>query len=191
MLLLPTNEFSRSVAIEPLPDGGIAVDVTADAAERRALARRFDLLEVRSLRGHGRLERDDDPAEVVLRGWLEAEVVQECVVSLEPVPARLCQTVERRYRRSGAPPSEPERFQPAGVIDLDDGEDEVDPLSGPEIDLGESFAEELGLALDPYPRAPGAAAIEATALAPYVRLGRAEPSRPFAALQQLGRKHAR
>jgi uncharacterized metal-binding protein YceD (DUF177 family) len=191
MLLLPTNEFSRSVAIHPWPDAGIAVDVTADPAERRALARRFDLLEVRSLRGHGRLERGDDPAEVVLRGWLEADVVQSCVVSLEPVPARLRQPIERRYRRSGAAPSEPERFQPTGAIDLDDGDEEVDPVSGREIDLGEAFAEELGLSLDPYPRAPGAAAIEATTLAPYVRLGRAEPSRPFAALQQLREKHAR
>jgi uncharacterized metal-binding protein YceD (DUF177 family) len=191
MLLLPTNEFSRSVTIDPWPEGGIAVEVTADPAERRALARRFDLLEVRSLRGHGRLERSDDPAEVVLRGWLEAEVVQECVVSLEPAPARLRQPIERRYRRSGGPPSEPERVQPTGAIDLDDGEDEVERVSGREIDLGEAFAEELGLSLDPYPRAPGAAAIEATPLAPYVRLARAEPSRPFAALQQPGRKHAR
>jgi uncharacterized metal-binding protein YceD (DUF177 family) len=190
MLLLPMNEFSRSVAIDPWPDAGIAVDVAADPAERRALARRFDLLEVRSLHGHGRLERGDEPAEVVLRGWLEADVVQACVVSLEPVPARLRQPIERRYRRSAAPPAGPERFQPTGAIDLDDGED-IEPVSGREIDLGEAFAEELGLSLDPYPRALGAAAIEATPLAPYVRLGRAEPSRPFAALQQLRQKHAR
>jgi uncharacterized metal-binding protein YceD (DUF177 family) len=191
MFLLPTNELSRSVVIDPWPDAGIGVDVTADAAERQALARRFDLLEVRSLRGHGRLERGDEPAEVVLRGWLEAEVVQACVVSLEPVPARLRQPIERRYRQSGVPPSEPERFQPTGAIDLDDGEDEIEPVSGREIDLGEAFAEELGLSLDPYPRVPGAEAIEATALGPYLRLGRAEPSRPFAALQQLRQKHAR
>jgi uncharacterized metal-binding protein YceD (DUF177 family) len=191
MLLLPTNEFSRSVVIDPWPDAGIAVDVTAEPGERQALARRFDLLEVRSLRGHGRLERGDEPAEVVLRGWLEADVVQACVVSLEPVPARLRQPIERRYRRSAVAAAQPERFQPTGAIDLDDGEDEVEPVSGREIDLGEAFAEELGLSLDPYPRALGAAAIEATALAPYVRAGRADPGRPFAVLQQLRHKHAR
>jgi uncharacterized metal-binding protein YceD (DUF177 family) len=185
--LLPTNEFSRRVVIDPWPEAGIDVDVTADPGERVALASRFDLLEVRSLRGRGRLERGDEPADLVLRGWLEADVVQACVVSLEPVPARLRQPVERRYRE-GAMPA---RWQPTALIDLDVDEDEIEPLTGREIDLGEAFAEELGLALDPYPRADGAGAIEATPLAPYVRLGQAEPSGPFAALRPLRQRPAR
>ena len=191
MLLLPTNEFSRRLVIDPWPDVGIEVDVTADAAERGALARRFDLVEVRSLRGRGRLERRGEPAELVLRGWLEADVVQSCVVSLEPVPARLRQPVERRWRPEGARTARPERYQPIGVVELEDDEAEVEPLVGREIDLGEAFAEELGLALDPYPRADDAAAIEATALGPHVKLGPAEPGRPFAALRQLQEKRAR
>jgi uncharacterized metal-binding protein YceD (DUF177 family) len=189
MPLLPKNEFSRKLAIDPWPGAAIEVDVTADAAERAALARRFDLLEVRSLRGRGRLERRDEPIELVLRGWLEAEVVQACVVSLEPVPGKLRAPVERRYRPEAALAGAG-RFQPIGALDLDDEvEVEVEPVVGREIDLGEAFAEELGLALDPYPRAAGA--IEATALGPYVRLGPAEPGRPLAALRQLQEKRAR
>lgn len=191
MLLLPTNEFSRRLAIDPWPDAGVEVDVSADRAERAALARRFDLVEVRSLRGRGRLERHVEPAELVLRGWLEADVVQSCIVSLEPVPARLCQPVERRYRPEGTRRAGPGRFQPIGVVELEDDEAEVEPLADREIDLGEAFAEELGLALDPYPRAADVAAIEATALGPHVRLGPAEPDRPFAALRQLQEKRAR
>jgi hypothetical protein len=34
--------------------------------------------------------------------------------------------------------------------------DEPEPLEGDRIDLGEIVAEELALAIDPYPRAPGA-----------------------------------
>ncbi|MGH6897237.1 MAG: YceD family protein [Geminicoccaceae bacterium] len=191
MLLPPTNEFSRTVMIDPWPDTGIDVNVAAEPAERLALARRFDLPEVRSLRGCGRLERGGEPTELVLRGWLEAAVVQSCVVSLEPVPAKVREPVERRYRRVGARAAGAERVQPTGVIDLDEGEDEVELLVGREIDLGEAFAQELGLSLDPYPRAVGAAAIEATALGPHVSLGQTEPSRPFAALRQLHEKHAR
>jgi uncharacterized metal-binding protein YceD (DUF177 family) len=181
------NEFSRRLAIDPWPEPGIDVDVAADPAERLALARRFDLLEVRSLRGHGRLERGGGPRELVLRGWLEADVVQSCVVSLEPVPAHLREPIERRYRQEDAAA----RCQPAGVVDLDADEDPIELLVGREIDVGEAFAEELGLSLDPYPRAVGTAAIEATALAPYVSLGQAEPGKPFAALRQLQDKHAR
>lgn len=189
MPLLPTNEFSRKLALDPWPDAGIEVHITADVVERAALARRFNLEEVRALRGRGRLERGQDPSELVLRGWLEAEVVQTCVVSLEPVPARLREPVERRYRAERASAGS-DRFQPVGALDLD-AEAEVEPVIGREIDLGEAFAEELGLALDPYPRAADAAAIEATALGPYVRLGPAEAGKPLAALRQLQEKRAR
>jgi uncharacterized metal-binding protein YceD (DUF177 family) len=184
-----TKEMSRRLLIEPWPDGGVSVDVSADAAERRSLAERFDLLDVHALRGHGRLERSG--AELVLRGWLEAEVVQECVVSLEAVPARIRQPVERRYRLGGTSDARG-RFEPHGAVVLDDDEAEVEPVVGREIDVGEAFAEELGLALDPYPRACGASALESAALGPHVSVGaEARPSTPFAALRQWQDKHAR
>ena len=187
-----TNEFSRRLVIEPWPGEGMDVNVSADPAERRSLAERFDLLEVHALRGHGRLERRG--AELVLRGWLEADVVQECVVSLEPVPARLREAVERRYRLGGTSTSDAARarFEPHGTVVLEDDETEVEPVIGREIDLGEAFAEELGLALEPYPRAPDAAALESGELGPHVSVGSEDrPSRPFAALRQLQEKHAR
>jgi uncharacterized metal-binding protein YceD (DUF177 family) len=185
-----TNEFSRRLVVEPWPDEGMTVDVSADAAERRSLAERFDLLEVRALRGHGRLERHG--AELVLRGCLEADVVQECVVSLEPVPGRIRQPVERRYRLGGTGDAARARFEPHGTVVLDDDEAEVEPVIGRRIDLGEAFAEELGLALEPYPRAPGVSALESDALGPYVSAGSEDrPSKPFAALRQLQEKHAR
>jgi hypothetical protein len=171
--------------IEPWPGDGMSVDLSANAAERRALAERFDLLELRALRGHGRLERRG--GELVLRGWLEAELVQECVVSLEPVPARLRQPIERRYRLGGA--AAQTRFEPLGMVALDD-EPEVEPVLGREVDVGEAFAEELGLMLEPYPRAPGAA-LDAGDLAPHVSVGLEDPGKPFAALRRLQDKHAR
>jgi uncharacterized metal-binding protein YceD (DUF177 family) len=189
--VLPTNEFSRRVTIDPWPDAGVNVNVTADPVERRAVARRFDLVEVRSLHGYGRIERLEGAAELVFRGWLEADVVQTCVASLEPVPARIRRPVERRYRPGAAHAAALARLQPSGSIDLDDAEDEVEPLIGREIDLGEALAEELALALDPYPRAAGAAMVETEALGPHVTLGRAEPGKPFAALRQLQDKHPR
>lgn len=183
---MPPNEFSRRVVVDPWPGGGIAVEVTADAAERRALARRFGLIEVTALCGHGRLERAH--GEIVFHGWLEAEVVQPCVVTLEPVPATLRQPIERRYRLGAASiGQEP----PHGVVDLDD-EEEVEAVTGSEIDLGEVVAEELGLSLEPYPRAAAAEVAAAEDLGPYVRLGPAEPSeKPLAALGQLQEKRAR
>ena len=189
--MLPTREFSRRQVVEPWPDAGIDVLVIADPTERQALARRFDLLEVTSLRGHGRLERSGGRAELVLRGWLEADVVQACVRSLEPVPAAIRQPIRRRYLPAVGDDPTRAQGQPTAVVDLDDDDDEVEALTGRAIDLGEVFAEELGLALDPYPRAPGATTIEAELLGPHVRVGEAESSTPFAALRRLQEKHAR
>lgn len=188
--LPPTNEFSRTLLVDPWPDAGIDVDVSADPAERRALARRFGLVEVGALRGHGRIERGAHPAELVFRGRLAADVVQTCVLSLEPVPAAIREPIERRYREGVAAAAE-ERLQPRDAVDLDDEDDEIEPVSGRTIDIGEAIAEELGLALDPYPRAAGAVAIEPEASGPHVSLGQAEPDKPFAALRQLREEHPR
>jgi hypothetical protein len=181
--------LSRRLVVEPWPGDGVSVEVSADAAERRALAQRFDLLEVCALRGHGRLERRG--AELILRGWLEADVVQECVVSLEPAPARLRRPIERRYRVGGAGDPAPQRFELHGTVVLDDDEGEVEPVLGREIDVGEAFAEALGLELEPYPRAPGAA-LDVGDLGPHVSVGAEDrPSGAFAVLQRLQEKHAR
>jgi len=180
--------FSRAVTIEPWPAQGLEVVLEADAAERRALCRRFDLLDLRAFTASGRLERADDGREIRFSGRFEADVVQACVVSLEPVASRVAATVERRYRRVEAAALE---AWPEPEILLDPEAVETEPLAAPTIDLGEVLAEELGLALDPYPRAEDAYA-RLPELGPDVSIGRAEPSRnPFAVLHELQDKRAR
>jgi uncharacterized metal-binding protein YceD (DUF177 family) len=187
----PTNEFSRRLAIDPWPDDAVTVGVSADPKERQALAERFGLLTLRSLSGRGRLKRGSEPGELVLRGRLEADVVQACVISLEPVPVRLRRRVERRYRQIEAGGSGWKHLQPHGLAELVDDEEEIEAVIGGVIDLGEAFAEELGLALDPYPRATGAA-LDADDLAPHVSVGSEHGAgTPFAALRRLREKHAR
>lgn len=193
--MAPRNEFARPVVIDPLPDAGIAVELCADAGERRALARRFGLLELDTLRATGRLERGDDSHELRFHGRLEAELAQACVVSLEPVPASIRQPVERRYRRldpAGASGAIAARDDTIWVIGEHDEESEVELVSGRTIDLGEAIAEELALALDPYPRAAAADDLVAEDLGPHISFGAAEPAEtPLAALRQLTEKRAR
>jgi uncharacterized metal-binding protein YceD (DUF177 family) len=191
--LAPRNEFARPVVIDPMPDSGIAVELCADAGERRALARRFGLLELDALRATGRLERGDDSHEIRFHGWLEAELAQACVVSLEPVPARIRQAVERRYRRVAPAAGPGASAAPVEVVWIgeDDEESEIELVSGRTIDVGEAIAEELALALDPYPRAAAADDLVAQDLGPHISFGRAEPvETPFAALRQLTEKRA-
>ena len=152
------NEFPRPISTESLPAGGAAFDVAATPEERRALARRFDLLGLESLTARGRVERVPAGALVRVSGALEAAVVQECVVSLEPVASTVRAPLERLYGDAPAVVVAAASSGGAGgEVTVDPEDDEVEPLSaGGAIDLGELVAEELALALDPYPRAPDA-----------------------------------
>ena len=188
--MAPRNEFARPVVIEPWPEGGVAVELAADPAELRALARRFDLLELGSLSATGRLEQRAPGDEIWFVGRLEAEAVQACVVSLEPVPASLRQPIERGWRRVAAPIAPGVAAAPPTLWLVD--EDELEPLTGRTIDLGEVVAEEMALALDPYPRRADAEALVSERLGPNISFGAAAPPEPpLAALAQLKDRRAR
>lgn len=175
-----TSEFSREVGIGPWPEGHLAVALEASAAERRALARRFDLVDLPVLSARGRLERSADGRELRFFGRLEAEVVQSCVVSLEPVSATIAEPVERRFRLVDDASDLAREVE----VSLDPDEVEVEPLLGPSLDLGEVIAEELSLALDPYPRAEDPYALLPD-LGPDVSIGpEPTPERPLAALHK-------
>lgn len=180
----PMSEFSRAIVIDPWPQGGVAIELEAQAAEREALARRFAVLEVSRLGGRGRLERSDDGREIRFFGRIEAEVVQTCVLSLEPVRTSIEEPIERRYWIGPGAPPEPD----ADVVDPD--EEDVEPLPGGTIDLGEVLAEELALALEPYPRAAGAAPPVSEAAAGISLDGpeREPADNPFAVLHQIHNK---
>lgn len=184
-----SSEFVRKVVIEPWPEAGVALELRAAPEERARLARRFGLLSLDELVATGRLERDPASGEIRLRGMLEAALAQECVVSLETVPARLRQPLERRWLRvEGQRLPAPELVTFGAAADEDE---EVELVTGRTIDLGAAVAEELGLALDPYPRAAEADALLAGELAPYIGGGREPDEQPFAILRQLKEKRVR
>lgn len=142
-----TNEFSRPVAIESIGPKAQTRRIEAEAGERRDLAERFGLLALQSLSATVELERQAGDA-VHARGHLVADVVQSCVVTLEPVPAHIEADFTCNYTAAA-----PEAVE--AVIDPL-AEEEIEALTGEEIDLGETVAQQLAIALDPYPRAPGA-----------------------------------
>ncbi len=136
-------EFARAVEAPRAVGRPATHAVAANAAERAALARRFSLLSLDRLEAEVRLERLEGGV-VRLTASLVAEAVQECVVTLEPVPARLAEDFTVLY---GAP-------EAARDIVLDSEAEPVEPLEGGRIDIGEAVAQQLSLSLDPFPRAP-------------------------------------
>lgn len=169
------TEFIRTLQLEPWPADGLSFEIAADPEERERLRRRFDLLALDRLVAGGRVGRLSAGGFLV-RGTLRATVTQTCVVSLEPVVGEIEQPFEIELRRA----------------DQEDGEDVLDPeapdvmpLLGDEVQIGELVAEELALALDPYPHAPDARA-DTDALGPEIVLdGPEQRERPFAALDAV------
>lgn len=122
--------------------------LSATLEECLALADRFDLAALDRLEGELRLERVAGSL-LHVSGRVRAELAQRCVVTLEPVPAAVDAGFERLFSRDV--PAEAQ-----GEVEIDALAEEPEPLPASALDLGEILAEELALALDPYPRAPGA-----------------------------------
>lgn len=139
-----TLELHRPVPADRVGAKGLDFTVEANAAECAALALRMLLPGVLALRCTFRLTRLTASC-VLAEGHLLANVVQTCVVSLDDFTAE----IDERFRV---------RFVPAGQENDDpdpETDDEIGYTAGV-LDLGEAAAEQLALALDPYPRAPGA-----------------------------------
>lgn len=150
-MTIATPEFSRPYRLDRIGAGEVQTEVSAEPAERDALAHRFSLVAIKRLSARLALRRDGDT--VIARGHLSAAVTQSCVASGEDVPATIEEDFAIRFLPEGdGAPTEDE-------IEL--SEDECDTVfySGGSVDLGEAAAETLALALDPFPRSPRAAEV--------------------------------
>ena len=142
-------EFSRLFKIRHLPAvGGHSFVLEATAEERRAVARRLDLVTLGELDFEGRIEKGPRVGIFIVRGTVEAAFTQRCVVTLEPVPARLEVPVERYFIVDGT--------AEASEVVVSPDDEEPEPLDSDLLDLGEIAVEELSLAIDPYPHAADA-----------------------------------
>jgi uncharacterized metal-binding protein YceD (DUF177 family) len=157
-------EFSRPVDTARLGSSEALYDIAANDRERAALARRFGLVSLDQLAAKVQLRRI--PGGLVrLTASFSAELAQSCVVTLDPVADRIEENFTLLY---GEPNDDSMNLEPDAEL--------IEPLDHDHIDLGEAVAQQLSLALDPYPRSP--AAIAATAPG--------EPiESPFAALAKL------
>lgn len=163
-------EFSRVIFADRVTPSGSEEHLEAKPAERAALAARFDLIDLPALTAVLSIRHEQRGA-LAVTGSVSADVVQRCVVTLEPVAAHLDIPVDLLLLPEGARREE----EPIA------GEEEEDfdyYLNG-RVDLGELVTQHLGVNLNPYPRKEGAAL-------PQTEFGPApEVEHPFARLKQL------
>ncbi len=133
-------EFPRPVSLDRIGPQGLDLTVEATQAECSALAVRMQLPAVLAVTCEFHLIREGRDI-VVARGVLRALVTQTCVVTLEEFDAPVEEVFQVRFVPSGEEND-----------DLDPETDDEIPFEGNRIDLGEAAAEQLALALEPYPR---------------------------------------
>jgi uncharacterized metal-binding protein YceD (DUF177 family) len=148
--------LSHPVDATRIPPAGLTKVVAATEVQRHDLAAEYGLVEVKSLTGEMLLSGGEGDSFLV-EGRVRAEVVQTCVVSLEPVAQHIDETIAVRFVPAGSTKA-PLVDKPAAEVAIDpDAQDPPEVLDGTTVDLGAIVEEHFALAIDPYPRAPGAA----------------------------------
>lgn len=173
-------EFSRPLALDRISTTQHREEISATDKERADLARRFDLVSLDSLTASFTLKRVRKDL-VRVKGRVSADLVQACVVTLDPIPAQIDERFEVDFLEGAQPP----------VADLElDAEAAEAPEPAPTgwIDLGELAAEQLGLAMDPYPRKSDAEIPGAWRAEPTGEPAAPERPNPFAVLGKLKEK---
>ena len=169
-------EFARPQRVDTIGDDARTIEIDADAQERAALAKRFDLIGIEKLTGKFTIRRD--AAGIVAEGRVAAAVTQACSITGDPLPATVDEPVALRFVAE----------EDAGQDEVELGDSDIDviPYDGGTIDLGEVAAETMALALDPFPRGPNAEVVlkEAGVLSE-------EQAGPFGALAGLKDKLAK
>jgi uncharacterized metal-binding protein YceD (DUF177 family) len=164
------------VIVAQIPETGLHRDIEADRAAREALAEEADLREVMSAQASFDLSVVSG-GKVHVLGRVRARIGQTCVVTLEPIESELDEPIDLMF----APPEQIQHMADLVDDESDDAAeipDPPEPIMGGQIDLGRVAADALFLAIDPYPRKPGAV------FAPEVAADAPE-DHPFAALTAL------
>jgi hypothetical protein len=151
--MVSSQPYSVPFDLGTLRDQPVERTLNPGEAERAAIASWLGIGAVESLTATVHVSRVQADRYAYAASF-EAEVVQACVVTLEPVRAHLTGEFSRNFLIGPKLPAGlSHEAKSHEVSSLTDDEPEV--LASPFVDLAAPVLEELSLALDPYPRAAG------------------------------------
>ncbi|MBN8527898.1 MAG: DUF177 domain-containing protein [Caulobacterales bacterium] len=144
---------------------GLSRTLSPDADVRRKIARELDLASLDAFEAD--LELVPHETGWRLSGRIRADAVQNCGLTLEPLPV----VIDRAFVLELA-----EGVEDAPEVEISIDDETPDLIEDGKIDLGQYAVEQLALSLDPFPRKPGAEFVQP-----------AEPNEinPFAVLKQF------
>ena len=138
------KELTHPIDIRTITEKGINVAFEATPEELKALAKRFDVPEIKSLKTKLILAGTDL---INVSGKFTAVVLLEDVVSLEKFQTTISEGFEVLFTKAKKPKTKKDSIE----IDLSLDE-EAEPISGNTIDCGDVVSEQFGLALPAFPK---------------------------------------
>ncbi len=179
------SELTYPLHWTDVPNNGMNIKISATPDECRYLAKTLGIVALSGVDGHFKVTRWRRSG-LKVSADISADVVQNCVVSLEKISSSLNEQTEWVFKPSIRPRKEDDKDAVLLIDPL--GENPADPLIDGRIDLGQLLSEHLCLMIDPFKRSEN---IEFDALyQSSQKLTGPETSNvsPFAVLKQMGKK---
>ncbi len=142
-----------TIDVTRLPAAGRKIRIEAGEDECRWLSREHGLMDIKRFVAELQvLPWRRDGARVT--GTVEADIVQECVVTLGPVENRISESVDATYRPAPSSKTQREKHEPEIIIDYG-SPDAPEMIEAGSLDLAALAIEHFSLGIDLYPRVPG------------------------------------
>jgi hypothetical protein len=148
------NPFSYVVKVGHISANPVSVTLSADARERQGLAELWQVEQVDALKAELQIARWKKDG-IRIKGTVEADIVQACIVTLEPVPSQIREEIDQIFIPEGSKLARVATDANGEMLVDPDGPDLPELFTGDGIDAGAVVAEFAALAIDPYPRKPG------------------------------------
>ncbi|WDI30651.1 DUF177 domain-containing protein [Hyphococcus flavus] len=170
-------EFSHKVDLGGLPRSGKAFRLVADNVSLERIATRLNVIsaDAFSCDLHLRASRH----EINITGKVTATLIRECVASLEPMEEVIDESFDVEFARSSPDNLRKENEDGEAVYEGEDIPPEIH--EGEIFDIGEFAVQQLALAMNPFPRMPGAQSLAEV-------YGREDNVSPFAVLAEKFKK---
>ena len=150
-----TDPWHATVNVTQIPESGLHREIEAGPAIRAAMAEIAGLREISSARAWFDMNLRSG-GRVHVAGSVKARVGQTCVVTLDPVENDIDEEIDLIF----APEEQISHATDDLVENAEGGESKLpelpEPIVNGLIDLGRLATDALYLAIDPYPRKPGA-----------------------------------
>ena len=148
------DPWRAPVAVAQIPEIGLSRELVADQATRETMARIASLREIFSARATFDV-KPESGGKVHVMGKLNARIGQTCVVTLDPIENEIEEVIDLMFAPSDQIVERADRDDQEGESGIE-VEDQLEPIENGVIDLGRLATDILYLAIDPYPRKPGA-----------------------------------